>query len=714
MDNKTPEHVSEEKLPERTLLNSVVILLRLNSVDIDEERLIQGLPLVDGVLPKNMLERSTLRLGYSPMWTAKELSAPCCVPMKSGGYSVVIGVAKNEVQVLKSESPNTYASLPQDEFFQLHERHFLQLFPSMEFLRDKYAGQSSKKHWFWGRLFLHKSQIFDVIASSFFANLLAVMVSLFALQVYDRVIPGQSEATLWVLAGGVGLAIMFEALLRISRARVIDHMGKEAEVDITSDIFSKVLGMRLDKRPAAPGSIVHMAREFSAIKEFFTVAAVGVVADLPFVFIFLALIYGVAGNVVWVIVVGALLTVVPSFWLQRRMAKLSAENMGGMLSASRLLTEAAYGLETVKVSRSEAFFQKQWEEIIALNAIKTTEQRSLSAFLSYWAVAMQQSTYVLAVIAGVYMVFFGEFTMGTIIAVSILSTRTLSPIAQLSQVLSKWQNMKTALNAIDKLMHSEQEQEPTRNYIRRSRVSGQLELNRINFAHPNSETTTLSIGGLKIERGMRLVVLGANGSGKSTLLRLLAGLFEPQEGKILVDGLDMRQIDPSDVRRNIGYLPQEVRMFRGSLRENLAPSHRDIGDDILLEALSFGGLGEFVKKHAEGLDLQISDGGDGLSIGQRQSIGIARLYLQDPAIVLMDEPTAALDQRLEDAVVTRLGEWIGARTCVVATHRLQIVSQMTHVAVLQGGKVIKFGERDSIIRTVSAKSLPHTAKVSNA
>lgn len=695
-------------LPSMSLLEAATAYLNSLSVDVDADQLVSGLPIQEGELPKELLSRAVGRLGYhaihfeSQALPSKDL--PCCAALKSGGWAVIVGCDGDTLHLLDPALPDAVKMMHRKPFLDQCTGKYFRIAPSMTLLQEKHSVRAFKRHWFWGRLFLQKTRLFDIILASLAANVLALVVSLFILQVYDRVIPGQSEATLWVLAGGVGIAVLFEAMLRIGRARLIDQMGKEAEIDISKDLFSRVLGMQLERRPASPGSVVHMVREFGAVKEFFTTAAVGVVADLPFVFIFLALIYAIAGNVVWVIMTGALLTVTPSLLLQRRMLQLSKETMGGMSSASRLLTEAAYKLETVKVTRAQPHFQKHWEEIIALNAVKTTEQRAISAFLTYWATSMQQATYVFAVIVGVYMVFAGEFTIGAIMAVSILSTRTLSPVTQLSQVLSRWQNMKAALEGLDIVMGSDQERDPDRSYIRRPRLSGQIELRKVKFAHPGAKFLGLNIEGLSIDPGTRLGILGPNGSGKSTLLRILAGLYHPTEGEVLIDGMDIRQIDPHDLRKNIGYLPQEVQMHRGTLRENLSVDGRSYSDKRLLEALSFGGLGDFVRQHPEGLDARISDGGEGLSMGQRQSIGLARLHILDPSIVLLDEPTAAMDQALENELVTRLGEWIGSRTCIAATHRPQILSQMQTIAILQHGQMVRLEERDKLMKQPSQRA----------
>lgn len=693
-----------------TLLGATVALLGKQSVETDEKHLREGLPTGEYNISANFQRRAISKTGYEAIWAncskVEDLVFPCAILISSGEYAIALGVAGKSIHLLAIGGTDAVSSVPIALVQQHYAKCSFQVLPRSDLLLEKHSDGRFTGHWFWGRLFLYRRSLIEVVVASLFANMLAVVTSLFALQVYDRVIPGQSEATLWVLASGVGLAIFFELVLRVSRARLIDYVGKDAEIEISSDVFSRVLGMKLDKRPAAPGAIVHMAREFSAVKEFFTNVAVGVVADLPFVLIFLLLIYGIAGNVVWVIIIGAFLIVLPNIALQGRMARLSKEAMGGMSSASRLLTEVSYGLETLKTTRFEGMFQRLWEEIIALNSQKTTEQRALRASLTYWAASVQQASYVGAVIVCVYMLFLGQLSMGAIVAVGILTTRTLSPISQLSQALASWQNMKAALSALETVMCSDQERDNEKSYIKRPRLSGDLTFENVRYAHPGSKSTAVEIASLHVKAGVRLAVLGANGSGKSTFLRLAAGLLDPSAGAISFDGVDQRQIDPSDVRNNIGYLPQEIQLFRGSLKSNISGGSSKFTDQDILEALEFGGMGDFTKQHPEGLDIPISDGGGGLSIGQRQSVGLARLFLQNPSIILLDEPTSALDQNLEKAVVSRLGSWIGARTCITATHRPQILSEMTHVAVLQQGRLILHGERDAVLNklNVSASS----------
>ena len=561
-------------------------------------------------------------------------------------------------------------------------------------------------HWFWKHFSDFRRPFAEIALGSFVANLLAVSVALFALQVYDRVIPHQSEATLWVLAAGAAMALLMEAMLKIARAQLMDGAGRQIEVRVQRLLMDRLLGMKAQLAGRSPASLFSAMREFGSVREFFTATTIGTLADIPFIFVFLALVASIAGNVVWVLVVGAILMVLPGYFLQKRMMRLTRETQGAGARSSRLLHEAIFELDTVKTQRAEGRFRRQWDELTGLGALKSSEQRKIASVLTFWSQGVQQATYVAAIITCTYLVFAGQFTVGSIIAVSILTSRTLAPLTQLAGTMARWSNVRSALEGLDSIALAEQDHAPGRSYLRRSRVDGRFEIREVQFRYDEDGAPTIDISALAIQAGQHLAVLGANGSGKSTFLRLLSGLYTPERGRILIDGTDMGQIDPRDLRRAIGYLGQDIRLFAGTLRENLDLTLLERDDDRLFQALDFAGLGPFVNNHPKGLDLEILDGGRGLSQGQRQSIGWARLWLQDPAVCLLDEPTAALDQTLEKTLVSRLETWLEGRTAIIATHRVPILSLAERTMILQNGRMAVDGPRDQV--------LAHLAQAGNA
>ncbi|WP_424944562.1 ATP-binding cassette domain-containing protein [Aliiroseovarius crassostreae] len=623
-------------------------------------------------------------------------SWPALALMKNGQVVLVLSQDGAHLRVYESGANGASIEVDQAEFAPVFTGTVLRAEVPIDDLATRHAPARLKDHWFWGELPKFKRYFADVALGSFVANMLAVAVALFSLQVYDRVIPHQSTATLWVLAAGAFVAIGLEAAIKAARARLMDGAGRAIEMNVQRLLMDRILGMRSDKRPNSPSGLFAAMRDFGSVREFFTASSVGTLTDIPFIFLFLALVASIAGNVVWVLIAGGILMVLPGFFLQKRMIAISQETQGASVKASRLLHEAIYEQDTIKTQRGEDRVRRLWTELNMLSAVKNSEQRKLSAWLTFWSQGLQQITYVSAVILGTYMVFAGEFTVGSIIAVGILSGRTLAPLTQLSGTLARWSNVKSSLDALDAIAGSEQDDAEGRTYLRRDQFNGAFEIRELRFAY-DEHTPGIDVPGLAIEPGQKVAVLGANGSGKSTFLKVLAGLYAPTAGRLMIDGVDMAQIAPKDLRRSIGYLGQDVRLFAGTLRDNLNLSMLEREDERLLQALDFAGLGPFVRGHAKGLDLEIRDMGEGLSIGQRQSIGWARIWLQDPKVVLLDEPTAALDQTLERTLVSRLESWLEGRTAIIATHRMPIMALTGRTLIFQNGRLTVDGPRDQVL-----------------
>lgn len=622
---------------------------------------------------------------------------PALAYMTSGQVLLVMGQSRGDLILFDTTCTDNRAMVPITDFKPFFAGMIVRAEATLKKVAETHKTEGAPAHWFWGQFPRFRRQLIEVAMGSFVANLLAVAVALFSLQVYDRVIPHQSEATLWVLAAGAGLALLMEAFLKMARARLMDGAGRQIELSVQDILMKRLLGMRSDTRGQAPNQQFSAMREFGSVREFFTASTIGTIADIPFIFVFLFLVASIAGNVVWVLVLGGILMLVPGFFLQKKAIQLTQETQGASTKSSRLLHEAIFELDTVKTQRAEDRILRLWTELNTLSSVKSSEQRKLASFLTFWSQGIQQATYVAAVIVGTYLVFAGQFTVGSIIAVGILTGRTLGPLTQLSGTMARWGNVKGALDGLDAIVTAPQDSAEGRTYLRREKLKGQFELRDVTFRYEDDGAPTLDIKGLMIQPGQHVAVLGPNGSGKSSLLKLLSGLYAPTEGRVLIDGTEMTQIEPRDLRRLIGYLGQDVRLFSGSLRDNLNLTMLERDDDRLLAALDFAGLGPFVKNHHKGLDLEIKDAGAGLSIGQRQSIGWARLWLQDPAICLLDEPTAALDQRLEATLVSRLHTWMEGRTAIIATHRAPILALTTRTLVLQDGRMTVDGPKEKVL-----------------
>lgn len=628
---------------------------------------------------------------------------PALAVMNGGQLILVLSQKDDTITIYDTDVSDKQFEVSIDEFAPHFEGKIIKAEVSVAHLTEQHTPEQKKDHWFWGQFGKFKRQLGEIALGSFVANLLAVAVALFSLQVYDRVIPHQSTATLWVLAIGAGLAILMEAFLKAARARLMDGAGRRIELSVQNLLMDRVLGMRAGAQTSQPASMFSAMREFSSVREFFTASTIGGLADIPFIFVFLLLVASIAGNLVWVLVLGGILMVLPGFFLQKRMMALTEQTQGASVKSSRLLHEVIYDGDTVKAQRGEERFRRLWSELTALNSLKSSEQRKLASVLTFWSQGVQQATYIAAVVVGTFLVFAGEFTVGSIIAVGILTSRTLAPLSQLAGTMARWSNVKTALNSLEIVAGSEQTLSDNRTYLRRETIKGRYEMNGVTYRYDEEGAANVDVRNLAVIPGQKIAVLGPNGSGKSTFLKVLSGLYAPTEGRIMVDGVEMEQIHPKDLRRNIGYLGQEVKLFTGTLRDNLNLSMLERDDTRLFEALDFSGLGQYVRSHPKGLDLTITDRGEGLSIGQRQSIGWARLWLQDPSVCLLDEPTAALDQTLENTLVSRLESWLKDRTAVIATHRMPILQLTDRTVILQEGKLIVDGPRDEVLAHIQNK-----------
>ncbi|MBT0957292.1 ATP-binding cassette domain-containing protein [Alphaproteobacteria bacterium KMM 3653] len=663
-----------------------------------DERVGQGLEDVTlSVLARAFKARGMLATIQTVEGRPRRKEWPALAEMSGGQLVLVLSQSGGRVEIYDRTCPDNRAKVDVAEFCEVFTGRTLKAEASIEQIAKTHGAAPKPAHWFWGEFPRYRRFISEIAVGSFVANLLAVAVALFSLQVYDRVIPHQSYATLWVLALGAALAIMLEGALKLARSRLMDGGGRAIELSVQRLLMLKIVGMRSDKRAQSPSELFSTMREFSAVREFFTASTIGTLTDLPFILLFLALVATIAGNVVWVLVIGGVLMVLPGFLMQKRMMELSRETQGASVKSSRLLHEAIYELDTVKTTRGEDRVMRMWDELNTVSSVKSSEQRKLASILTFWSQGVQQATYVAAVVLGTFLVFAGEFTVGTIIATGILTGRTLAPLSQLAGTLARWSNVKNALDGLDQVVNSEQEIMEGRTYLRRDTLNGEFELQDVVFRYDEDGRPNLQVKGAKIGAGQSVAILGANGSGKSTLLKMLSGLYSPTQGKVLVDGVDISQIEPRDLRQNVGYLSQDVRLFAGTLRDNLNLHMLEGDDSRMMQALDFAGLGPFVKEHHKGLDLDIRDGGEGLSVGQRQSIGWARLWLQDPRVVLLDEPTAALDQALESAIVSRLEGWLKKRTAIIATHRLPILALTSRVMILQNGRLAVDGPREKVL-----------------
>lgn len=561
--------------------------------------------------------------------------------------------------------------------------------------------------WFWSIVLRDWKRYIDIMFASLIANILALATIIFSMQVYDRVVPSQSIPTLWVLAGGVLIAAIFEFVLRVARIYLSDIIGKRADLRISDRVFGHTLRIKNSERSKSTGTFISQIRELEGVRELVTSTTISAIADLPFFFLFLVIFWIIGGNLFWVMVLVVPLMIIPAILAQRPLAKLAREGMRESSIRNAILVESVQGIEDIKLLRAESRFQNQWNHMNEMSADISMKQRKIVGVMTAWTQKVQGLTYALVVLVGCFAVISGEMTTGALVACSILSSRMLAPIAQITGVLGRLQQAKVAKSSLDELMKKPVDQPDRAHLIHRSVLLGDYQLNGTLFKYNQDDAKpNLAIAQLAIRAGEKIAILGRNGAGKSTLLQLLSGMQMPQQGNIYLDGLDLSLIDPADIRRDTGLLNQSAHLFYGTIRENLTLGALLASDDDLIQALKMTGAWSFVQDKKEGLDHLVLEGGLGFSGGQRQALLLSRLLIRQPNIVLLDEPTASIDDVAEKQFIDHLMNWMGHRTLIVATHRRAVLALVDRIIVLNEGKIVMDGPRDQILSQSNNQTHP--------
>lgn len=624
---------------------------------------------------------------------------PLAVELDDGQVAVVEAIASDgRLSVLFSGDDGLRSSLPREQL-QARARSMVVLRPARaapDARVDDYI-KPYQPHWFRSIVLGDLKPYGHVLLASLMANILGLAGILFSRQVYDRVVPAESMATLYVLFGGVLVAMLFDFLLRCTRVRITDLVGKRADMIASDRVFGHALRIRNSQRPRSTGTFISQIRELEQVRELMTSTTVTALADLPFFFLFCGILWYIAGPLVWVPVVALLLMVIPGLLMQRPLHRLAGEAMRESSLRSAMLVESVQGLDDIKSLQAEQRFQRQWNHYNAVTADVNLRLRFLVNTLGVWTYSLQNGVFALVVLVGAPLVMSGDLSVGSLVAASILASRMMAPMSQITQVLSRWQQAKLALASLDRIMELEVDDPGAERRIHRPALAGNFTLRQAQFGYGEGAPPALRVDQLDIQAGERIAILGRNGAGKSTLLQALAGMVEPAAGEIMLDGVQLSHLDPADVRRDVSLMGQNARLFHGSLRDNLLLGAPDASDEELLAALEISGAGEVVKKLQGGLDHPIQEGGLGLSGGQRQTLLLARLLVRQPRVLLLDEPTASFDEVAERRFIQRLEPWLGGRSLIVATHRQSILSLVDRIIVVDNGRILRDGSKQEIL-----------------
>lgn len=687
------------------LLSALVLLTRMQNKPFSAEALKAGLPLVDNRLTPDLFVRAAARASLSaqivkrPLAQITELVLPAVLLLDNDQVCILVesNVAENRVKIIEPETGKGEKELALDEL----DHHYLgyAIFIRPEYNFDEQAREvvyDHSKHWFWGTLSQSWRIYRDVLVASFLVNMFALASPLFIMNVYDRVVPNNAFETLWVLAIGVMVVYLFDLLMRGLRGYFIDVAGKKADVTLSAMIFEKVMGLRMKDRPPSVGAFANHLGEFESVRSFITSATVLTFVDLPFALLFLLVIWYIGGVLVFVPLAGIPVIMLYAMLIQPSLRSAIEKTVRASAQKNATLIESLVGAETVKTLGAEGPLQRKWEQVAGYIAKWGMRSRLLSSSAVNLAIFLQHLAMAGVIVAGVYQIADGNMSMGGLIACVILTGRTMAPMAMVVNLATHYNQAVTGLKNLDRIMSMPVEREEQSSFVHRPRLGGDIEFDNVTFSYPHQKTLALNKVSFRIKQGERVAIIGSTGSGKTTIEKLVLGLYQPTSGAVSIDGIDVRQIDPAELRHNIGYVPQDVTLFSGSVRDNIVFGAPYADDSAVLNAAALSGVNEFVNHHPSGFNLSVGERGSELSGGQRQSVVIARSLLLDPPILLMDEPTNSMDNGTEERLKTKMASILEGKTLLLVTHRASLLDLVDRIILIDNGRVVADGPKDKV------------------
>ena len=705
----------EDLIQPDPLLDCLVEICRLHGQAASRASLSAGLPLQSNALSLDLAERAAARAGMSsklqrlPLARIDAAALPAIVVLKDNRACVLLGfdAAHSQARVLLPETGQGSVTLALADLEQRYAGVTLFVRPHFRFDaspdgRAPTLRAVKSRHWFWGAMLEQRFVYRDVLWAALLINLFALAIPMFSMNVYDRVVPNNAVETLWALAVGVVLVLLADFGMRLLRSHFVDEASARIDVKISATLMEKVLGMRLAHRPESVGSFAANLRGFEQVRDFIASSTVTALIDLPFALLFVGVLAWISPWLAAPVVVVGLVILVLGWTLQYRLHELSESTYKAGALRNATLIESLTGIETIKTQGAEGVIQARWERANIFLSRTGVKMRALSASAMAGTSMLSQFVNVAVIIIGVYLIGQRELTMGALIAASMLSARALAPAGQVVGLLMQYQGARTAMTSLQAVMDKPVERPAGQTFIQRAQLRGDIEFRNVKFAYPNRSDSALDGLSFKIAAGERVALIGRVGSGKSTIQRLMMGLYQPSDGAVLLDGIDLRQLDPADVRRNCGYVSQDVTLFYGTLRENIAFGLPYADDSAIVAAAEIAGLSELVNRHPRGFDMPVGERGESLSGGQRQSVGLARALLHNAPLLLLDEPTSAMDFSTEAQITSRIAGFAENKTVVLVTHRTSMLSMITRVIVIDGGKIVADGPRDRIMEALAA------------
>lgn len=689
-----------------SLLACLVLLTRYYQNPFSPLSLVARMPLVDNKLTLDLFSRSAARASLDaevitlkaddiidenlPLILIKKDSSAVLLVLNDENKRTIIDPKQHDAVI----SPEEISSDLSDQVI-LVDKQFKHTQRSQETLPKQ------PKNWFWKVMIKSWPIYSEVLLASLLVNIFALVIPLFTMNVYDRVVPNQAIDTMWVLASGVAVVFIFDMLLKTLRSYFIDIANKHSDIELSATIFQQVLGLTMGSRPRSVGSLANTVQSFELFRDFITSSTMTILVDLPFVFIFLFAIYLIGGNLFWIPFIVVPTIFIIGLILQWPLIKLTRKAYQYSSEKQATLFESLATIETVKTSGAESILQSRWESIVKEASKNSMHLRFVAnTSISITNLAQQIAT-IAIVIVGVYMISEGDLTTGALIACTILTGRALAPMAQISTLFARYFQSVNALKSLNKIMEMETDVSDETRFLHRPALKGEVEFKHVSFHYMNDEIDVLDNLNFKINVGERVAVIGRVGSGKSTLGKLILKLYVPTEGTILLDGTDYKQINPDDLRQQIGYVPQDVVLFYGSIRDNICVGAPFVQDSVLLKSAEIAGVTDFTNNHPKGFDRQVGEKGAELSGGQRQAVAVSRALIMNPNILLLDEPTSAMDDNHERQIKQHLNDYLtDQHTLILITHKLSMLELVNRIIILENGKIIADGPKDSVLNAL--------------
>ena len=689
------------------LLDGLLILCKLHDCSASRGSLSAGLPMPKQCLSAELLPRAAARAGLQGRVLRRELSAisalnlPVLLLLKGGRCAVLRKWGdKHQALILPSEADGGEQWVSREQLASDYSGQAFFARPRHELEEARTPLVPRIEAWFRDTLKLSRWLYTDAILASLLINVLGLMVPLFIMQTYDRVVPNQATATLWVLAIGLFIGTSFELLLRVLRAHLLDNAGKKTDVVLSATLFERITGMSMKARPATVGGFAQSIHDFQGLREFLTAVTLTSLIDLPFALLMILVIWLLGG---WLVVIPLLafpLTAAFALIIQSRLRDTVERSLALAAQRQALLIETLGGLEMLKACGAESERQHAWEKTHGALTRLDSHGRFLSSLATNGTLFFQQFAGMAIIVAGVYSIIAGDLSVGALVACYMLGSRVLAPLGQIAGLITRYQQARLTMTSTDALMALPQERQAKQRPLERTQLHGSLDVRQVSFSYPGQSTPALSKISLRLAAGERVGIIGRSGSGKSTLARLLMAFYAPDEGQILLDNLDLRQLDVSDLRHQIGYVAHDLPLLAGSLRDNLTLGARYVNDVRMLEVAEMTGVSELARQHPQGFDRPVGERGQLLSGGQRQAVLLARAMLLDPPILLLDEPTSAMDNTSEEILRNRLQAWAQGKTMLLITHRASMLSLVDRLVVLDNGHIVADGPKESVIEAL--------------